>query len=358
MLRPSTLRRLGGYDLECCIAAGATTHVYRARSPAMPGPVAIKLLSPALSVHPELVARFREEAELSLQLRHPNLPEAYDSGISSGVPFLVMELLDGPTVSELTQRLRDRGSTMSVEAAMTIVRDACRALGYAHHFVDLGGVHRQIIHGDVSPANLVLCRNGNVKLIDFGIARVVGPFDCDVTASGNGRHAYMAPEQLLGEPIDRRVDVYAAGLVLFELLTGKPMFSGPIIGERSEELPRGGAERLARLGERRHSTLELPSRERPELPRLVDGIVRRAMAHDRAQRYPSGSAMARAIDALAGLLYSKRRMSELVRELFTDEERVVKRDQDHDTAPVAVEGVTVAQPDSWDRWETARVNVG
>jgi serine/threonine-protein kinase len=303
----------------------------------MPGPVAVKLLSPALSVHPELVARFREEAELSIQLRHPNLPESYDTGISSGVPFLVMELLDGPTLAELLQRLRERGSRMSVEAALTVARDCCRALGYAHHFVDLGGVHRQIIHGDVSPANLVLCRNGLVKLIDFGIARVVGPFDCDVTASGNGRHAYMAPEQLAGEPIDRRVDVYAAGLVLFEMLTGKPLFSGPII-------------------ERKHTTLELPSRDRPELPRLVDGIVRRAMASDRAQRYPSGSAMARAIDALAGLLHSKRRMSELVRELFTDEERVVKRENDDDTSPI--EGVTVTQPDSWDRWETARVNVG
>jgi serine/threonine protein kinase len=337
VLRTSTLRRLGGWDLEACISAGATTHVYRARGPDAPGPVALKLLAPALSVHPELVAAFHEECELSLQLRHPNLPQAFATGTSSGVPYLVMELLEGPTLAEL---LPQRGSRLPVGAALTVARDACRALGYAHHFVDKSGVHRQIIHGDVSPSNLILCQSGIVKLIDFGIARVAGPFDCDVTSSGSGRHAYMAPEQARGEAIDRRVDVYAVGVVLHEMLTGRPLFAAATPHETL---------RRATLMD-----VDPPSRQRPEVPHLVDGIVRRALARDRAQRYPSGAAMARALDALAGVLHSRRRMAELVRE----EAPVGPRERDQDTVPVDLGGVEVTSPDDWNRWDTARVDVG
>jgi serine/threonine-protein kinase len=147
----STLRRLGGYELDACLSAGATTHVYRARGRDLPEPVALKLLAPALTVHPELVAAFRAESELSLQLRHPNLPQALDAGISSGVPYLVMELLDGPTLAELLLRCRQRHTRIPVGAALSVARDTCRALGYAHHFVDENREHKQIIHGDVSP---------------------------------------------------------------------------------------------------------------------------------------------------------------------------------------------------------------
>jgi serine/threonine protein kinase len=311
MIRGTTLRRLGGYELEACISAGATTHVYRARRNDQPGPVALKLLAPALTVHPELVAAFRSESELSLQLRHPNLPQALDAGTSSGVPYLVMELLDGPTVAALMERIAGRRTRMPVGAALTIARDACRALGYAHHFVDENREHKQIIHGDVSPANLIVCANGVVKLIDFGIARVAGPFDCDITATGSGRHAYMAPEQGLGEPIDRRVDVFAVGVVLRELLEGQT-----------------------------------------DVPRLAEGIARRALSPDRAQRYPSGAAMARALDTLAGMLYSRLRMAELVRDL----EAPKTRGRDQETAPI--ENFDVAAPDDWNRWDTARVDVG
>jgi eukaryotic-like serine/threonine-protein kinase len=310
-VQKSTLRRLGGYDLEECIAAGATTHVYRARGRGTQGPVALKLLAPALTVHPELVMAFHAEAELSLKLRHPNLPVALDAGISSGVPFLVMELLDGTTVAELLLRLKRRGSRLPVGAALTVARDACRALGYAHHFVDENREHKQIIHGDVSPANLIVCASGVVKLIDFGIARVAGPFDCDITATGSGRHAYMAPEQGRGEPIDRRVDVFAAGVVLRDMLDGQR-----------------------------------------DVPRLAEGIVRRALAPDRAQRYPSGAAMARALDTLAGMLYSRLRMAELLR----DVEPLQPRGRDQETAPI--ENFDVAAPDDWNRWDTARVDVG
>jgi serine/threonine-protein kinase len=342
MQRASTLRRLGGYELETCLAAGATTQVYRARSPNAPGPVAIKLLAPALTVHPELVGRFHEEAQLSIQLRHPNLVHGIAAGMSSGVPFLVMDLLEGTTLAELLQRLKERGTRMAIGAALAIAREGCRALGYAHHFVDDKGAHRQIIHGDVSPANLFLCKNGTVKLIDFGIARVVGAFDCDVTASGSGRHAYMAPEQVRGEPIDRRVDVFAMGVVLHEMLTGRPLFAG--------ETP------LETLRRAAAAEVDLPSRDRPELPRLVDGITRRALARDRAQRYPSGAAMARALDALAGLLHSRRRVAELVHEVQPDWDLTMPRPGDRDTVPI--EGLSVTTPDDWDRWDTARMEVG
>jgi eukaryotic-like serine/threonine-protein kinase len=342
MQRASTLRRLGGYELERCLSAGATNHVYRARSPNAPAPVAIKLLAPALTVHPELVARFHEEAALSLQLRHPNLVHGITSGTSSGVPFLVMDLIEGPTVAEVLERLHQRGSRMDIGAALAITRDACRALGYAHHFIDGTGAHRQIIHGDVSPANLILCKSGVVKLVDFGVARVVGAFDFDVTASGSGRHAYMAPEQVRGEPIDRRVDVFAMGVVLHEMLTGRPLYAA---GSPLETLRRAAA-----------AEVDFPSRDRPELPRMVDTITRRALAKDRAQRYPSGAAMARALDAMAGMLHSRRRLAELVRELRPDWDLTMPRPGDRDTVPI--EGMPVTTPEDWDRWDTARVEVG
>ena len=209
--------RIGRYEIAARIGRGAMGTVYRATDPVIGRTVAIKLLHvdiTALQVDDdENRARFRQEVRSTGTLRHPHIVTVYDYGVDGDRPFIVMEYVDGRTLAEM---LRDQ-VPLSLGQTLRLVQQLCSALDYAH---DLG-----IIHRDIKPANLMVDRNGDLKVLDFGIARI-GEEQLTRTGMVLGTLEYMSPEQIDGTAVDRRTDIFSVGAVLYELLSSRRAFRG------------------------------------------------------------------------------------------------------------------------------------
>ncbi len=304
--------QFGPYLLTECVGQGGMAVVYKATRHGPSGftkIVVVKAMLPALTSQREFVAMFSSEARLMAALAHPNIVQVHDFGVVDGIPYLAMEYLPGRNLSQLRAAVAARGLRMPVGCSLAIARDMCHGLGYAHSFVGNDGKRVQIIHRDVSPSNVMVCRDGSVKLLDFGVAKMVGQFDYDVTQSFKGKYAYMAPEQVNHQPIDRRVDVFAAGIVLHEMLTGKRLFAGQT---ELETLQRVSAAQVI-----------APSVDNRDVPRALDAIVKKALARDPGERYQSGSEFAEALESLDALAWSRRRLAAFVAELFANDWMVV-----------------------------------
>ncbi|MCW2938020.1 MAG: hypothetical protein JWN00_1005 [Actinomycetia bacterium] len=241
--------------------------VYRARDLRLDRIVAIKTLRSDLARDPTFQARFRREAQSAASLNHPSVIAVYDTGEDilhdSPVPYIVMEFADGHTLRDLLRENR----RLVPEKALEIVDGILRALDYSHR----GG----IVHRDIKPANVMLTRNHEVKVMDFGIARAMGDSAATMTQTAQviGTAQYLSPEQARGERVDARSDLYSTGCVLYELLTGRPPFTGdsPVAiayqHVREEPIP--------------------PSQVDPNIPKWCDAMVLKAMAKDPAHRYQS-----------------------------------------------------------------------
>ncbi len=271
----------GRYHVADMIAVGAMSEVHRGRDLRLGREVAVKVLRPDLADDPMLLERFRREAQNAASLNHPAIVAVYDTGETHGdagpVPFIVMEYVDG-------QALRDvlaKDGPLEPRRAMEIIADVCAALDFSHR--------RGIVHRDIRPATVMLNRAGAVKVMDFGIARAVADGAAAPTAgasvsrgepssgSAGGSARYLSPEQLRGEAVDARSDVYATGCLLYELLTGSPPFTGesPVATARQH------------LGEAPRP----PSEERPEVPAELDAIVLMALTKDPLDRYQTAAEM-------------------------------------------------------------------
>jgi serine/threonine-protein kinase len=276
---------LGPYLLQECIGRGGTAVLYKARRTGAAGfekQVVVKTIAPELAGDPRFVALFEEEAKLQAQLFHANIAQVQDFGVMRGTPFLELEVLSGWNARQIFDRLSGSQRRMPARIAQLIMLEACRGLAYAHAFVDDKGKLRPIIHRDISLANVMICRDGAVKVIDFGLASVAegGRMTIDTFA---GKLAYMSPEQLEGK-IDRSADVFAFGVVLWELLTGRRMFAA----DTDEETVR----RIKQLD------VKPPSKFNDEVPRALDAIVMKALARDPAQRYSSACELLSALEGL------------------------------------------------------------
>jgi serine/threonine-protein kinase len=262
---------LGGrYRLVELLGQGGMATIYRARDAQLDRDVAVKLLRPEFGRDPDFLARFRDEARAAASLSHPNIVAVHDFGEDESGPFLVMELVEG---QDLASILRENGALAPRQAAR-VAAEVAKALQAAHV--------RGIVHRDVKPSNILIGRDGRVKVADFGIARAIS--ESQMTAAGTtmGSVAYFSPEQARGEQATFASDVYALGIVLFEALTGQRPFSGD----------GAAAIALARLT----TTPPRPSALRSTVPPALDSIVLRAMALDPAQRYGSAAAMASALE--------------------------------------------------------------
>jgi serine/threonine protein kinase len=297
-----TNERFDGYVLLETIGQGGMAVVYRARREASAETVVVKAMLPALAGEAELVDQFTAEARIQAQLSHPGIVRVHDFGVADGTPYLVMEHLDGVDLSRLLARLRARQARLPVPLALLIATQMCDALGYAHAFRDATGARRQVIHGDVSPANVMVCRDGAVKLLDFGVARIIDASGYDTSKRMQGKYPYMAPEQVNCEPIDRRADVFAAGIVVYEMLTGQKLFAA------ESEL-----ETLRRVDA---CEVPPPSTLNPEVTPAVDVVVLRALARDPAQRFASGDDLTEALLGIERAGDGRRRLGELLAELF------------------------------------------
>jgi serine/threonine protein kinase len=297
--------RFGAYLLTDCIGQGGMAVVYRAKREGWSGfekTVVVKAMLPALAAHREHVDRFIAEAKIQAQLSHPGIVQVHDFGVFQGTPYLVMEHLNGVNLSQMLNALALAKKRMPIPVALIVATQMCHALGYAHGFRDSSGTRRQIIHSDVSPSNVMVCRDGSVKLLDFGVAKLIDAYDYDTSATVQGKFPYMSPEQVNRLPVDRRADVFAAGIVVHEMLAGRRLFAA---ATELETLRRVDACEVAP-----------PSVYNPEVALGLDAVVLKALARDPSDRFDSGDEMAAALMQVERIGSGRQRVAEFLAKLF------------------------------------------
>ncbi|MCY1015340.1 protein kinase domain-containing protein [Pyxidicoccus sp. MSG2] len=266
--------QLGKYQLVRKLATGGMAEVYLAKAAGPMGfekTLVLKRILPHLSEDPAFVEMFLGEAKLAAQLEHPNVVQIFDFGEADGSFFLAMELIDGPNLRKLVKRAQE--VPLPPALCAKLVAFAAEGLAYAHEFRDPAtGEPLGLIHRDVSPDNILVSRQGAVKVVDFGIAKVAGQGHRTQTGVVKGKVAYMPPEQLQTKPLDKRVDVYALGVVLYELLTGKRPFDATTdVSVMQAILFEPFIPAVQRRG---------------DLPAALVQVLERALAKDRDKRYP------------------------------------------------------------------------
>jgi serine/threonine-protein kinase len=279
---------LGRYELLLPIASGGMAMVWAARLKGTRGfqkIVAVKTMLPKLSEDDQFEQMFLDEASLASQIRHPHVVEILDLGEQDGVLFLVMEWIDGVPLNQLMKAAKRVGGIPTPVAAR-IVMQACAGLHAAHELKDASGKLVGLVHRDVSPQNVLVTYEGVTKVVDFGVAKATALND-GLTAAGQikGKVAYMAPEQVKGAAIDRRVDVFAMGIVLYALTTGKHPF-------------RRESEAATMYNIASPSAVVSPRMIVADYPAELEAVVLRALAKEPDKRYASANDMLRAIDAL------------------------------------------------------------
>jgi eukaryotic-like serine/threonine-protein kinase len=258
------------YELGEVLGYGGMSEVHRGLDTRLGRDVAVKVLRADLARDPQFQMRFRREAQNAAALNHPAIVAVYDTGEVTSefgtLPYIVMEYVDGQTLREIVKT----SGPMTQQKVVEVMADVCAALDFSHR--------HQIIHRDVKPANIMINRAGAVKVMDFGIARALGEGqNVTQTAAVIGTAQYLSPEQARGEAVDARSDVYAAGCVLYELLTGEPPFTGDtpvaVAYQHVREDPKS------------------PSQVNPNIPPALDAVVLKALSKNPANRYQSAQEM-------------------------------------------------------------------
>ena len=264
MIQPGTL--LNGYEIESTISQGGMAMVYRARRVRDGQIVALKVLREQYAADAEFVERFQREARAVASLTHANMVQVYESGEAAGWHFIAMEFVEG---QDLKRYIREHGP-LRVAEAVRIAVAVCEVLDYAHR--------RGIIHRDVKPQNILLRRDGTVKVTDFGIARALSSVTITQTGTVLGSVQYLSPEQARGQPVGRAADIYALGVVLFEMLTG--------------QLPFEGDSPIAIAMAHVHDVPPAPRRLNREIPPALEAVILRGMAKQPQHRYASAADLA------------------------------------------------------------------
>ena len=264
---------LGGYELEEEIGRGSMGMVYRGRQIALGREVAIKVLSRALARDASYVARFIREAQIIAGLNHPHIVQIFDAGQQNGLLYFVMEYIQGPTIASLLHLDGAIPQHLAAEYAAQIAE----ALDSAYR-------ERNVIHRDIKPENLMLDRWGKIKVMDFGLARATGLQKITIAKTLVGSIYYASPEQVWGHTLDNRSDIYALGVVLYEMVSGQRPFVGRSLPELTQAITGG--------------PVQPPRIFTPELSAELEQIILVAMARNRNERYEQAMLMAQALRAL------------------------------------------------------------
>jgi serine/threonine-protein kinase len=267
------------YVIEEMLGQGGMSAVYKATDPNLKRVVAVKIIHPHLSTDADFVRRFEEEAAGVAQLRHPGIIQVHDFNKDDDLYYMVLEFVPGETIQDHLKRLNDSGRKLSPTKAMEYMASACDAVDYAHQ--------RGMIHRDIKPANLMLNTLGQVILMDFGIAKIVGSQRHTATGAVVGTAMYMSPEQIKGEQPDRRTDVYSLGVTLYEMVSGHPPFEADSA--------------MTLMMMHINDPVPNPQKLNPDVPDNLVAIINKALAKDPNDRYQTAAQMAAALrNALAG----------------------------------------------------------
>lgn len=308
----------GKYALSGLIARGGMAEVYRARpkDEASGKLLAIKVMRPQLAREARFVDMFHREGQLALLLRNRCIVETVEIGKIEGRHYIAMEYIGGRDLTQVLRRCQETNQRIPVPHAVYIAARIAEGLHFAHTLVDGDGRPLNIVNRDVSPSNVRLSYDGDVKLLDFGIAQALMKFTSEIGVL-KGKFSYMSPEQIRGMPLDARTDVFSAGIILHEMLT-------------TEKLFRGDTE-FALMEKVRKAEVPAPSNFNRRVTPELDAIVLRALARDVADRFQSAAALAAELDNLiAGYRFDPKELRQFMRQLFRKE----YAKELEDTAPV------------------------
>jgi serine/threonine protein kinase len=280
--KPFTPSYFGKYYLVEKIASGGMAEVFRAVLKGAAGfekTVALKRILPFFGDDAAFVTLFQDEARIVSTLSHGNIAHVFDFGEVDGSYYLTMELVDGSDLAKLGDKMAEAGQPMPTATAAFVVAEAARGLAYAHEKKDAEGNTLGIVHRDVSPQNILVSYDGEVKVTDFGIAKAAGKAHKTATGVVMGKLKYMSPEQVSGKALDPRSDIFSLGVILYELVTGGPVFPG---------------EETVRLAELIHTAdIPPPSARTPGLPPALDAIALKALRRSPDERYARAAELAR-----------------------------------------------------------------
>jgi serine/threonine protein kinase len=279
------LSSLGRYRIEQLLARGGMGEVYLGRIEGAHGfarPVVIKVIRTELLANERVALMFVDEARIAAGLHHRNIVQILDFDLFDGGAYLVTEHIDGCDLRTLLHHLR---AAPRFELAVTILTELATGLDAAHEARDAEGVPLGLVHRDVSPGNVLLGLHGEIKVTDFGIAKARSRSYHTVSGSIKGKAPYMAPEQILGQPVDQRADVFSLGVLLFELTTRTRLYSAHSNTIAMQHILDGA--------------VPDPAERRPGYPAELTAIVRRALARQPDQRYPTARAFADDLDRVA-----------------------------------------------------------
>jgi len=304
-------RPFGPYLLLRRLAVGGMAEVYVARARGISGfekLVAIKVIHPRYSEDQHFTDLLVEEAKISVLLTHVNIGQIFDLGVVDGTYYIALEYIEGVDAFRLLRKSGEAGVTLPLDVCTFIAAEVCHGLDYAHRKRDAEGRPLGIVHRDISPQNVLVSFHGEVKIVDFGIAKAAlrtGQTEAGVI---KGKYYYMSPEQAWGDPMDHRSDIFSAGIVLYELLIGQMLY-------REDSIP-------ALLDRVRKADIAPPERRRPDVPPALSAIVMRALAREPERRFQSAHEMAQ---ALVQLLYATTpsftasRVADVMQQLFPEE---------------------------------------
>lgn len=302
-------RQMGKYEVLCRLSTGGMAEIFLASQRGLGGfhkLVVLKTILPDIKGEEEFVRMFLDEAKVTAAFNHPHIAQVYDLDVAqNGELFLAMEFVPGATLVEVARACRQARTSIPLGFTLASVRDTALALHYAHTFTDLRGRASPIIHRDVAEKNIMVTYEGVTKLLDFGIAKSLMREGRTQVGTVKGTSGYMSPEQIMGQPLDARSDLFSLGVVLHECLTGLRLFHG--------KTPEACMTAVLR------AEVVPPSRINPEVPPELDAVVLKSLARQREDRYATTLEFARALERAVGAhIWHPEQSGELMQRLFAE----------------------------------------
>src|SRR3954469_1896754 len=299
------------YRITERVAAGGMAEVFRGVAESMRGfkkNIAIKRILPSLTKNKKFVAMFLDEARLSLALQHANIVQVFDIGHSEDTYFIVMEYVDGVDLKALLEWRRRINRRVPIAHGLYMILEICKGLAYAHEVLNPEtGALMGIVHRDISPPNVLISKQGEVKVVDFGLAKATSQVEITDPGVVKGKMSYLSPEAARGEEVDARADIFAVGILLYELLTGKRLFYGETDYQTVELV--------------RNAKIPPIKPQNPQVEPELEDVVRKALARRASDRFANATDLQ---DALAHYSYSRglkviaRDIADLVRQCLED----------------------------------------